>query len=134
MVNSRATMTSFHIIATLLAGLLAAIAPAAWANTIEVYGRNTNTECMDLDQNIAGSWQMDLVEGAWRLTKGRQSWMLVRGPDDKWRGEMSWPHYGGVRMRIEATLTPRDPPALAFRTAWGCRWGSRKPRVQDDDD
>lgn len=121
------------VLSVAVAAMISA-AQTAHAGTIEMYGRNTNTECMDLDQNIAGAWQLDMVGGAWRLTKGQQSWILARGPDDKWRGELNWPHYGGVRMRIEATLTPKDPPALAFRTAWGCRWGSRKPKVQDDDD
>lgn len=119
-------------VAMMIVGL--GIAGPGRAETVEVYGRNTNTECTDLDQNIAGLWQVENVGGTWRLTKGTLSWNLKPGAEGKWEGDQDWPHYGGVRIIAHVVLTPKTPPSISFKTGWGCRWGTRKPKPVDDDD
>ncbi|HYC65299.1 MAG TPA: hypothetical protein VEC14_11260 [Reyranellaceae bacterium] len=107
----------------------------ASAQTVEVVGRNTNTECTDLDQNIGGQWQVANTGETWRITKSAQSWTLRRRADGRFEGEQAWPHYGGVSIRVRAVLNPAaTPPTLSFSTAWGCRWGRPRPRVADEDD
>jgi hypothetical protein len=119
---------------TLLFVLLAPSAVPA-QQIVEVVGRNTNTECADLDENIGGQWQVMSAGDTWRITKSAQSWTLSRRADGRFEGEQVWPHYGGVRIRVRVVLNPAaSPPTLAFSTAWGCRWGRARPRVVDEED
>jgi hypothetical protein len=99
-----------------------------------MWSRNTNTECVDLDQNIAGRWQADESGGSWRLSKDNQAWVLRPAASGRWEGELDWPHYGGVRIIVRASLRHGPPLTLSFRTDWGCRWTSRRPKPVIDDD
>jgi hypothetical protein len=49
-----------------------------------MWSRNTNTECVDLDQNIAGRWQADESGGSWRLSKDNQAWVLRPAASGRW--------------------------------------------------